>query len=119
LSDALRLTAQPYDVVDLTTDDLADTIHAILADHDVDLIVVGLPVALSGAEGSAAAAAREFGAEVAAMSDLPVEFCDERFTTVVAERALLEAGARRKKRKGVRDKVAAAVMLQDYLDRGS
>ncbi len=119
ISDAIRLTAQPHDVIDLATHDLADAIRALLADYDVDLFVVGLPVGLSGAEGNSAEAARRFGAEVAAMSSLPVEFCDERFTTVIAERALLEAGTRRKERRGVRDKVAAAVMLQDYLDRGS
>ncbi len=119
VSDAGRLIAQPHDVVDLAADDLAAAIRDLLARYEVDLIVVGLPVGLSGTEGAAAAAARRFGAEVAAMSSLPVEFSDERFTTVVAERALLESGARRQKRKGLRDKVAAAVMLQDYLDRTS
>ena len=117
VSDALGLTAQPHQVIDLATDDLAAEIEALVAEFDPELIVVGLPVGLSGTEGNSADAARRFGAEVGALASRPVEFSDERFSSVVAERALLESGARRETRRGVRDKVAAAVMLQDYLDR--
>ena len=118
VSDALRLTAQPLDVIDLAAEELAGAIRRVLAGYDdVDLIVVGLPVSLSGREGNSAEAARRFGAEVAGIASMPVEFCDERYSTVVAERALLEAGTKRQKRRDVRDKVAAAIMLQDYLDR--
>ncbi len=104
-------------MIDLATSDLADELRRLLAEYEVDVIVVGLPVTLSGEEGVAAQRARRFGAEVAAIAALPVEFSDERFSSVVAERALLESGARRRHRRDVRDKVAAAVMLQDYLDR--
>ncbi len=89
----------------------------IIADHDVRLVVVGLPVSLRGGEGASAAAARELGGTIAAELSVEVEYCDERFTSVQAEAALLEADVRRKDRKTVRDKVAAAIMLQGFLDR--
>ena len=79
--------------------------------------MVGLPVSLSGDEGPAAGAARDFGVRVAEATGRDVVFVDERFTTVVAEGALLEAGMRRSRRREVKDKVAAAIMLQAYLDQ--
>jgi putative Holliday junction resolvase len=79
--------------------------------------VVGLPTGLSGDEGPSAEAARTFGELVAKATGLPVEYQDERFTTVTAEAALLEGGLSRDRRREVRDKVAAAVILQTYLDR--
>ena len=83
----------------------------------VATVVVGLPKELSGRSGTAAAAAV---AEVAAIRelapDLAVEVVDERLTTVIAQRSLIEAGVSRRKRKGKVDKVAAAVILQSYLD---
>ena len=86
-------------------------------EHGVARVVVGLPTGLSGTEGPSAKAARTFGDLVAKATGLPVEYQDERFTTVTAEAALLEGGVRRDKRREVRDKVAAAVILQTYLDR--
>ena len=86
-----------------------------LADH-VDEIVVGLPVSLDGTEGPSAIAARAFAGEVGAATGHEVVLHDERFSTATAERILLEADVRRKKRKDVRDRLAAAVFLQSYLD---
>ncbi|HVS37449.1 MAG TPA: Holliday junction resolvase RuvX [Gemmataceae bacterium] len=81
-------------------------------------LVVGLPVHLSGREGQKAAAARAFAAWLARATGLPVQFWDERFTTVEAESALWNAGLTHKKRKARRDKVAAQILLQAYLDAG-
>ncbi len=82
------------------------------------MIVVGLPLSLSGRTGPAAAAAL---AEVEALrrsaGDIEVVVHDERLTTVTAERALIEGGVRRDARRDVVDKVAAAVMLQSWLER--
>ncbi len=117
VSDGVGITAQPYAVIDLRHDDLAAALRALVADTEASLVVVGLPVGLSGHEGPAAQRARDFGADVADITGLPVEFWDERFTTTVAERALTESGMRREERRRRRDKVAAAVMLQSYLDR--
>lgn len=116
LSDPLGLTAGPLDVLDATADDLDDRLRNLTTRFGVELIVVGLPVGLDGREGAAAAAARSFAARVAGATGLPVELYDERFSSVTAERVLLEAGVRREGRKGARDRVAAAVFLQAFLD---
>jgi putative Holliday junction resolvase len=79
-------------------------------------LVVGLPVHLNGREGTKAAEARQFGAWLEQISGLPVVFADERFTTVEAESALWNAGLTHRKRKDRRDRVAAQIMLQAYLD---
>jgi putative Holliday junction resolvase len=80
--------------------------------------VVGLPVHTDGREGTKAAEARAFGAWLGEVTGLPVVFWDERFTTVEAESALWQAGLTHKKRKERRDRVAAQLMLQAYLDAG-
>ncbi len=117
LSDPLGIIAQPYAVIDLRSQNLAKELKRIIAEEDVITIVIGLPVSLDGAERTAAARAREFASKVAAATGLAPVFADERFTTSVAEAALLEGDVRRAHRRDVVDKVAAAVMLQGYLDR--
>lgn len=79
-------------------------------------LVVGLPVGLSGREGPQAEDVRQFIDTIAAEVDLPVEWWDERLTTAIAERSLIASGTRRDKRKQQVDAVAAAVILQGYLD---
>ena len=79
---------------------------------------VGLPVHLDGREGEKALQARAFGAWLAEATGLPVVFYDERFTTVQAEGALWEAGLTHRRRRQRRDKVAAQMLLQAYLDAG-
>jgi putative Holliday junction resolvase len=82
----------------------------------VSAIVVGLPMHTDGREGKKAVEARAFGRWVADITKLPVEFFDERFTTIQAERTLLQAGLTHKRRKLRRDRVAAQLMLQGYLE---
>ncbi len=117
LSDPTGTIASPHSVIDRRSVKLADAVRALCEEHGVERIVVGLPTGLSGVEGPSAKAARTVGTAVAEATGLPVEYQDERFTTVTAEAALLEGGVRRAKRRDVRDKVAAAVILQSYLDR--
>lgn len=117
VSDPLRITAQPLEVIDRSAGDPLQAVAQLVAAYSPELIVVGLPVGLSGREGPAAAEARRFGAEVAAATGCPVEFVDERFTTASAERALLEGGLKRRERRGKVDKVAAAIILRQYLER--
>lgn len=117
VSDGLGMTAQPHSVIDLDHQDLAAALLPIIAEFEIGRIVVGLPVSLSGSEGAVAQRARAFAAAVGALTGLEVAMYNEQFTSVEAERVLLQAGARRAKRRSVRDKVAAAVMLQGYLDR--
>jgi len=96
--------------------DPGEAIAELCRELGVTTIVVGLPVALDGREGPSAMAARAFGEVVAEATGITVEYHDERFTSVTAEEALISGGMRRKKRKEKRDQVAAAVMLQGYLD---
>ena len=90
----------------------------VIDEEEVGQVVVGLPVHLSGREGVQAQAAREFGALVAKRTGLPCVFWDERFTTREAESALWTAGLTHKRRKERRDRVAAQIVLQGYLDAG-
>jgi putative Holliday junction resolvase len=90
----------------------------LIEQEEIGALVVGLPVHLSGREGQKAREAREFGKWLAEVSGLSVVFADERFTTVEAESALWSAGLTNKKRKERRDRVAAQIMLQAYLDAG-
>ena len=116
VADATGTIASPHSVIDQRHADVPESLRRIIDEYEVELIVVGLPVQLSGQEGSSAKAARAFAATVSDATGLPVALQDERFTTVTAEEALLEGGVRRRQRREVRDKVAAAVMLQGYLD---
>lgn len=120
LSDPSRTIASPHALVersgDVATDHRAIVAHA--RDAQVTTIVVGLPLSLSGAIGPAA---RDVLAEVeqlreTAGPEIDVVVHDERLTTVTAERSLMEARMRREARRRVVDKVAAAVMLQSWLE---
>jgi putative Holliday junction resolvase len=89
----------------------------LVADQEAEVVVVGLPLSLDGSDGPAARAARTEAKQLASVVKVPVELYDERFTTVTAERSMLEAGLDGRQRRKVVDKVAAAVMLQGWLDR--
>ncbi|MEY2974637.1 MAG: hypothetical protein RIR49_1057 [Actinomycetota bacterium] len=98
-------------------DDMA-RIARLVADEEASALVIGLPLGLDGREGSAARAARTLAASLARFTAVPIVFHDERLTTVTADRVLLDAGVRAPERRQVVDKVAAAVMLQSWLDAG-
>ncbi len=110
--------AHPLRVLERSGEDLVRRITALARDEEVTEIVVGNPLRLDGSEGPAAEAARELAGLLATSTGLKVTLWDERMTTSEAERALVGAGVRRKRRRGVVDKVAASVMLQSYLDAG-
>ncbi|MBC7097675.1 Holliday junction resolvase RuvX [Candidatus Bipolaricaulota bacterium] len=82
----------------------------------VEKIVVGLPLHMDGSEGEQAAKARAFGEALGARTGLPVEFLDERLTTVEANRVLREAGLGGRRRRKVRDQLSAVLILQAWLD---
>jgi putative Holliday junction resolvase len=96
----------------------ANTLRTLAEAEDVVGLVVGLPVRADGTEGDAAAAARAFGTWLGEVTGLPVAYFDERFTSVEAEQMLWGAGLTHKKRKARRDRVAAQILLQSYLDAG-
>lgn len=115
ISDTLRMTAQPLEVV--SREAVINRIADLIVEMDVKEIVMGLPIGLSGKEGPAASQARSFGGEITDATGLAVSFMDERFTTSTAETAMLSANVRRSRRRQSIDKVAAAVILQAFLDR--
>lgn len=120
VSDLMGLTANPRETYVRKKNDLQADI-AYFCEYakreDADAFVLGLPKNMDGSEGPRAEITRQFGDMLAGASGLPVIYQDERLTTVSAERVLLEADMRREKRKQVIDKVAAAIILQAYLDR--
>ena len=92
--------------------------RTLIESEEIGGLVVGLPLHLDGREGQKAAETRAFGAWLTEATGLPVVFWDERFSTVEAESALWQAGLTHKKRKARRDRVAAQMVLQAYLDAG-
>jgi putative Holliday junction resolvase len=123
LSDPTRTVASPSSVLERSGDRDHDhaAIVAAAREADATTIVVGLPLSLSGRSGPAAKAARvEIDAigRLAEAHGISVVAHDERLTTVSAERSLNEARVKRADRKQVVDKVAAAIMLQSWLDGG-
>ncbi len=119
VSDAERRLASPLVVYQRRSPERdAEYFRALVETEEIGAIVVGLPVHLDGREGPKAAEVRAFGAWLAEATGLPVRFWDERFSTVEAESALWQAGLTHKKRKARRDRVAAQILLQAYLDAG-
>ncbi len=119
VSDRSGTIATPLTVVARSGDVARDhaRIAALVAEEEAVRVVVGLPLSLDGSLGPAAKAARSEAEALAQVVPVPVESFDERLTTVTAERALMEANMRGQDRRQVVDKVAAAVMLQAWLDR--
>lgn len=92
-------------------------VMTLAQDHGVEVIVVGLPRSMDGSIGPQAETVLGFAAALGHITDVPVDTYDERLSTVEAERLMREAGAKRGKRKENLDAMAAAVILQDYIDR--
>jgi putative Holliday junction resolvase len=119
LSDPGRTLAFPAEVYVLRgTEHDAKHYRELVREDEVDRIVIGLPLHTSGREGRLVALTRSFGDWLTGVTGLPVSYFDERYTTVEAERRLIDAGLKRQKRKALRDQIAAQIMLQGYLDAG-
>lgn len=118
LSDSAGSVATPYEVVQRSGDRGRDhrRIGELAAEAGARCLVVGLPRSLDGSDGPAAVAARAEADELAAATGLPVELWDERLTTVTADRDLRALDMKAPARRRVVDKVAAAVLLQAWLD---
>lgn len=121
VSDALGWTAQGVEIIRINEDEEQfglDRVGELIASHDVQGFVVGLPKNMNNSLGPRAEASKRYGDMLTARFNLPVDFEDERLTTVEAERMLVEqADTSRRKRKQVIDKLAAGLILQNYLDR--
>ena len=120
ISDALLITAQGIETIRRTHETkLRKTYQRIeyLIDwYDVDTIVVGLPKKLDGSEGDRAEKSRAFAADLERRTGLPVIMWDERFSTVSAAAVLADAGVGLEEKEKVIDKMAAQIILQNYLD---
>ena len=118
LSDEQGIIAMPLGVVDAGNVDKAmSVIKTTCVEKDVSKIVLGLPLNMDGSTGFAANNVTDFALALRNVTGIPVETWDERLTTAIVERMLLQADTRRDKRKNVRDQLAAQVILQSYLDR--
>ena len=119
VSDLMCIIANPLETYtrkgNLDVD--ARYIAELAKSREVTLFVSGLPLGLNGQENEQTAKTREFVNKLQEVCDIPVEYLDERFTTLSAERVLIEGNVRRENRKKVIDKVAATIILQNYLDR--
>jgi putative Holliday junction resolvase len=115
IADELGISASPVGFVVRGPRDRTE-LRTIIDRFGITRIVAGLPSSLSGREGPQAADVREYAEALADDLDLPLDYWDERLTSTIAERALIESGVRRSRRREQIDAVAAAVMLQNYLD---
>ena len=120
ISDELGITAQPYTTIERKSENklrrtLAE-IESIIEEYKVDFVVLGYPKNMNNTVGSRAKATEEFKEHISRRTGLEVVLQDERLTTIESDRILIEAGVRREHRKEYVDKMAAAVILQSYLE---
>ena len=120
ISDELLITAQPLMTIERKSENkLRKTlakIEELIKEYEVSFVVLGYPKNMDNSEGQRVAATKEFMEHIERRTGLEVYLQDERMTTVESERILKEAGVRREHRKEFVDKMAAAVILQSYLD---
>lgn len=121
VSDPMGWTAQGVEIIRINEDEENfgfDRLKELVAEYEVTKFVVGLPKNMNNSIGPRAEASMRYGDQIKELFGLPVEYQDERLTTVQAERMLVEqANTSRAKRKKVIDKLAAVMILQNYLDR--
>lgn len=119
ISDEMGWTAQGIETIRINEDKNNfgfERIGQIIKDYKVEKIVVGYPKNMNNTIGPRGEASESYAEKLKELFSLPVQLWDERLTTMAAERVLLEADISRKKRKKVIDKMAAAMILQGYLD---
>lgn len=120
ISDALLITAQGIEIIRRKEENkLRQTlarIEELVVEYEVEEIVLGLPKNMNATEGARVELTQEFREKLERRTGLPVHMWDERLTTVAADKAMMEAGVRREKRKDYVDMIAATLILQGYLD---
>ena len=121
ISDPLGFTAQGVEIIKINEEAKEfgfDRLGELVKEYQVDKFVVGLPKNMNNTEGPRVESSKAYGDKIKEIFNLPVDYQDERLTTVQAERMLVEqADVSRDKRKKVIDKLAAQLILQNYLDR--
>jgi len=117
VSDELKMIAQPLEFIPAEPfARFVARLKELLRDKEVELILVGLPRNMDGSYGPAALKVQEFIAALSSHTTVPIKTWDERLTSVQANRLLIQGNVRREKRKEKVDKMAAAILLQSYLD---
>lgn len=118
MSDIMKMIANGYETYKRVSEEKdLQYIASLIKPNMVDEIVFGLPINMDGTEGERVEKTKDFASKLQELlPNVKIAFQDERLTTVTGERMLIEAGVRREKRKGVIDKIAATIILQQYLD---
>lgn len=117
VSDELQMIATPLEYIPAEPfDKVVTRLQEIIREKEVELILIGMPRNMDGTFGPAAQKVKEFITAVQAHITTPIKTWDERLTSVMANRALLQGNVRRDQRKEKVDKMAAAILLQSYLD---
>lgn len=118
LSDPLMIMSQGYKTINNDgTDSLYEEIVAIIKEKEVRKIVIGLPKNMDNTQGFRTDATMEFAEKLKTYTDVPIDFSDERLTTVSAHGFLNEMNVRGKKRKGAVDTLSAALILETYMKK--
>ena len=117
LSDPQGILASPFTIIDCRDEESdIEAITNIVNQHEVKQIVVGLPRSMDGSLGKQAEKVKAFTQNLCSHTEVPLEFRDERLTTVSAKRLMREAKTQKTKKKARHDAIAAALILQGYLD---
>lgn len=117
ISDELKVIAQPVEYIPAEPfARFLERLKELLREREVELILLGMPRNMDGSYGPAALKVQDFAAALRGAVTIPVQTWDERLTSVMANRLLIQGDVRRAKRKEKVDKMAAAILLQSYLD---
>lgn len=118
MSDIMKIIANGYETYKRVNEEKdLQYIASLVKPNLIDEIVFGLPINMDGTEGERVTKTKDFAEKLKQLvPQVKIYFQDERLTTVTGERMLIEAGVRREKRKGVIDKIAATIILQQFLD---
>lgn len=106
----------PLQVIEVAPALLLDELLKVIVSHKPDAIVLGVPLNMDGTDGAAAKKARAFGATLSQKANVPMHYQDERLTSYAADQAMSQSGRTHKRKKELRDALAAAEILRDFLD---
>ena len=118
VSDGLGITAQGVTTIRRQSFDKDfAALEKIIEEYEAARIVIGLPKMMDGTEAVQSGKVREFAAKIEKRFSLPITFVDERLSTALVQKMMIEGGVRREKRREVVDMLAAQIILQSYIDR--
>ena len=117
LSDPSKMIASPFKfIINIGDGEVLDYLKILIAEEDIEAIVVGLPIGMKGQETKQTTKVREF-AELLSSLTIPISFEDERLSSISAEKSMIQQKIKTGHNKGIIDQRAAAILLQQYLDR--